>query len=72
MCSLCALDNGDTEKGKYFAFFGYCKPCYSSAVDVLLHLAVYIFWVILNLFVANQYTIVHIIIDWMQLMYADL
>lgn len=70
LCSLCALDNGIKENGKFFSFFGSCRRCYSTAVNILLHIAVYACWIFLNLFVAHQYTVVALAIDWMQLMYV--
>lgn len=68
LCSLCAYDNGNKDGGKYFSFFGSCKRCYSTAVNVLLHIAVYLSWILLNVFVAEQYTVIALAIDWMQLM----
>lgn len=68
LCSLCAFDNGNKDSGKYFSFFGACKRCYSTVVNVLLHLAVYLSWILLNLFVAEQYTVLALAIDWMQIM----
>lgn len=70
LCSLCAFDNGNQDSGKYFSFFGACKRCYSTVVNVLLHLAVYLSWILLNVFVAEQYTVISLAIDWMQLLYV--
>ena len=40
-------------------------------MNVLLHLAVYLSWILLNLFVAEQYTVIALAIDWVQLMYVS-
>lgn len=70
LCSLCAYDDEEKDAGRYFSFFGTCKPCYSTVVNVLLHLAVYLSWILLNICVAEQYTVIALLIDWMQLMYV--
>eukprot|EP00889_Picochlorum_renovo_P005478 jgi/Picre1/32508/NNA_007854.t1 len=68
VCSWCGYENADPEKSRYFKFFGSCIQCYDQVSNVLLHLAIYLMWIIINVFVAEKYDSIGLAIDWMQIM----